>query len=54
MEEKIAKMQIELDEQYKKEGLTNRVLEKQIKINTLRNEHNIPDTQELTYKGYVQ
>ena len=33
--------QKEIDEQYIKEGLTDEVLEKQIELNKLRNEHNL-------------
>lgn len=38
--ELIAK-QKEIDEQYIKEGLTDEVLDKQIELNKLRNQHNI-------------
>ena len=54
MEEKLCKMQMELDELYQKEGLTDEVLEKQVEINTLRNEYDITDTSELVYKEFVQ
>ena len=33
--------QKEIDEQYIKEGLTDEVLEKQIELNKLRNEHDV-------------
>ena len=54
MEEKLAKLQLEVDELYEKEGLTDEVLEKQVEINKLRHEHDIPDSNELTYEDWVQ
>ena len=54
MEEKLAEMQSEVDELYAKEGLSNKVLEKQVEINTLRNEHDITDKSELVYEEFVQ
>lgn len=54
MEERLAKMQQEVDELFAKDGLTDEVLEKQVEINTLRHEHDIPDTEELVYENFVQ
>lgn len=54
MEEYLAKKQKEIDELYKKEGLTDEVLDKQIEINKLRHEHNISDKSNRLYKNYVQ
>lgn len=54
MEEKLAKMQQEVDELYVKEGLSDEVLEKQLEINALRNEHDIADKNELVYENFVQ
>ena len=54
MEERLAKMQQEVNELYEKEGLTEEVLNKQVTINTLRNEHDIADETELVYKEFVQ
>ena len=39
---------------YKSEGLTDRVLEKQIKINKKRHDLNLPDKSEMQYKRFVQ
>lgn len=39
---------------YKSEGLTDRVLEKQVKINEKRHELNLPDRYEMSYKRFVQ
>ena len=39
---------------YKSEGLTDRVLEKQLKINKKRHELNLPDRYEMQYKRFVQ
>lgn len=44
-----------LNKKYAEEGLTDEILEKQIALNKLRNEHNIPDDLEpKLYEGYVQ
>ena len=39
---------------YKSEGLTDRVLEKQIEINKKRHELNLADKHEMQYKRFVQ
>ena len=39
---------------YKKEGLTDKVLDKQLKINKKRNELDLPDRYEMQYKRFVQ
>ena len=39
---------------YKSEGLTKRVLDKQIKINEKRFELDLPDRCEMLYKRFVQ
>ncbi len=39
---------------YKSEGLTDRVLEKQAKINEKRHEFDLPDRYEMQYKRFVQ
>ena len=39
---------------YKKEGLTDKVLDKQLKINKKRNELDLPDRYEMIYKRFVQ
>ena len=54
MEERLAKMQAEVDELYAKEGVSDKVLEKQVEINTLRNQYDITDTDELVYETFVQ
>lgn len=54
MEERLAKMQMEVDKLYKKEGLTDEVLNKQVIINSFRNEHDIPDSREHVYEEFVQ
>lgn len=46
--------QREVDKQYAREGLSDEVLEKQVEINTLRRELNIPDEVNLVYKNFVQ
>lgn len=54
MEKHLAKKQKEVDELFKKEGLTDEVLDKQIAINKLRHAHNIPDETETIHENYVQ
>ena len=43
-----------ITKQYKREGLTGDVLEKQIEINTLRHELDIPDSNNFVYENFVQ
>ena len=47
-------MQKKIDEEYLKYGLTEKVVDKQIELNKLRNEHNINSDTELNEDGYVQ
>ena len=46
--------QEELNKKYAAEGLTDEVLDEQVKLNQLRHEHNITDESELIYEEYVQ
>ena len=39
---------------YKKQGATDKVLDKQLKINRERNKHNITDKSKRIYKEFVQ
>ena len=39
---------------YKREGLTSDVLEKQVEINNLRHELDIPDSNNFVYENFVQ
>ena len=43
-----------LNRLYEKEGLTDRVLDSQIKINRLRNKSNISDKKNAIYENFVQ
>lgn len=54
MEEKLAKLQKEVDQLYDEHGLTDEVLDKQIAINKLRHEHDITDKENIIHEGYVQ
>ena len=47
-------LQRQVSRLYKSEGLTDRVLEKQVKINKKRHELNLPDRYEMIYKRFVQ
>ena len=39
---------------YKSEGMTDKVLDMQVKINRKRHELNLPDRYEMQYKRFVQ
>lgn len=54
MEEKLAKMQKEVDKLYDENGLTDEVLDKQIEINKLRHKHDISDKTNRVNGSYVQ
>ena len=43
-----------LNKKYAKEGLTDEVLEEQVKLNQLRHEHDIVDETELIFEDFVQ
>lgn len=52
---KLNQMQKKVNKEYKEKGLTDHVLEMQIKINKKRNELDIPDPNQPTNKeGFVQ
>ena len=54
MENKLKEMQKIVDKKYETEGLTDEVLEKQLEINKLRHELDIPDPDKKVYENYVQ
>lgn len=54
MQDKLRKMQDEVDELFAKDGLTNEVLEKQLEINRLRHEHDISDEKNSVHQNFVQ
>lgn len=43
-----------LNERYAEEGLTDEILDKQIELNKVRNEFDIPDEFESVYEDFVQ
>ena len=43
-----------INKAYEKHGLTDHILEEQVKLNTFRNYHNITDSSKKIYKDYVQ
>lgn len=43
-----------LDKQYAREGLSDEVLEKQVEINCLRHELDIPDESKIIFEDFVQ
>ena len=51
---KLRNRQRYINKMFEEEGLTNRVLNEQIKINKKRNELNITDKSETIHKDYVQ
>lgn len=52
--EYLAKEQEKIDKLYEKEGLTDEVLEKQVKLNQLRNKLDISDRKNRIYDRFVQ
>lgn len=52
--QELAERQKEIDALYEKEGLTDEVLEAQVKLNQLRNELNIEDERNRIYENFVQ
>ena len=54
LEKELIERQKKIDEQYKNEGLTEDVLNKQVALNQLRNELNISDSTKRIYKNFVQ
>ena len=50
----IEKEQKELNMKYEKEGLTDEVLDNQVKLNRKRNKWNIPDEDNFIYENFVQ
>lgn len=50
----LKRKQSKLNREYKRYGLTDEVLEKQIAINAERNKYNIPDESNFTYENFVQ
>lgn len=51
---KLRNRQRYINKMFEEEGLTNKVLNEQIKINKKRNELNLTDKSEVIHKGYVQ
>lgn len=43
-----------LNKAYNRSGLTDRILQDQIRINELRNKYDIPDKKQINEEGYVQ
>ena len=46
--------QEELNKKYAEEGLTDEILDEQVKLNQLRNEYDLVDESELVYENFVQ
>lgn len=43
-----------ITKEYLEQGLSDRVLEEQVKLNVFRNLHDIPDKNECVYEDFVQ
>ena len=50
----IRNKQRSINKKYEKEGLTDEILDAQIELNKMRNEHNIADEKQVIYEEYVQ
>lgn len=46
--------QKQVDKLYARDGYTDEVFQKQLEINMKRNEHDIPDENEMIWEDYVQ
>lgn len=46
--------QRKLNRLYERDGLTEEVVDKQVEINTLRHEHDIPDNGKKVFREFVQ
>ena len=47
-------LQNKVNKEYEKKGLTDDILKKQIRINSIRYKKNIPDETEFIYENFVQ
>ena len=54
LRKELAKQQKVIDKEFKKNGLTDEVLDKQIELNKIRHKHDISDESQAVYKDYVQ
>lgn len=50
----LKRKQADLNREYERYGFTDKVLEKQIEINTLRRKYDIPDESHFVYEEFVQ
>ena len=48
------KLQEQLADEYKTDGLSNELLDKQVAVNSIRSMLNIPDDNEKIYKNFTQ
>ena len=51
---RIRNKQRSINKKYEKEGLTDEILDAQIELNKMRNEHNIADEKPVIYEESVQ
>ena len=54
VKEQLAQLQKEINREFELNGITEELLEKQVKLNRLRYKHDIVDEGEVIYDGYVQ
>ena len=54
LEVQLRNQQRVLNKRYAEEGLTDEILDEQIKLNQLRHEHDIPDESKKVYEDFVQ
>ena len=43
-----------INKEYQEHGLTDKILEDQVKLNVFRNFHDIPDEDHIVHKDFVQ
>lgn len=54
IEKELYEKQEAINKKYEQEGLTDEVLEEQVKLNQLRNKLDIPDSTKRIYENFVQ
>ena len=54
VKEQLSQLQKEINREFELHGITDELLEKQVKLNQLRYKHDIVDEGEVIYDGYVQ
>ena len=54
LKQTLQRIQEEINHLYEEKGLTDEILEKQLEVNLIRHDEDIPDETEIVYEKYVQ